>query len=94
MKISHKMIIVFSIAMILLVVLLTSYSINTSLEETSAFSAVRFRNMGDTMLRQLEQQISMMDLAMEELMDNTSFMAALETPMISAEEYIRDVNGL
>ena len=83
MKISHKMIIVFSIAMILLVVLLTSYSINTSLEETSAFSAVRFRNMGDTMLRQLEQQISMMDLAMEELMDNTSFMAALN-------QFVRD----
>ena len=83
MKISYKMILIFSVAMILLVVSLSSYSINASLEETNAYNTIRFRNMGTTILRRVEQEIRMMDLAMEELMDNTTFMAALN-------QYVRD----
>ena len=83
MKISYKMILLFSIALIVAVSILTSYSTDISLRESITFNSVRFRNIGVTVLNRLEQQVGMMDLVMEELMDNTSFMAALN-------QFVRD----
>ena len=83
MKISYKMILLFSIALIVAVSVLTSYSTDISLRESITFTTVRFRNIGVTVLNRLEQQVGMMDLVIEELMDNTSFMAALN-------QFVRD----
>ena len=83
MKISYKMILLFSIALILAVSILTSFATDISLREFIAFNAVRFRNIGETVLNRLEQQKGMMDLLVDELMDNASFMAALN-------QFVRD----
>ena len=77
MKISQKMILIFSVMMIATVAVFTRYSIQTNLDSFSAFTASRFYNMGSTISQAVEQQIAMMDLTMEDLMDNSSFMAAL-----------------
>ena len=77
MKFSHKMILLFSIMMIAAVTIMSGYSTRMSLQGSSAFTSARFLNMGTTMSRALENHISMMDLAMEELLDNTTFMSAL-----------------
>lgn len=83
MRISHKMILVFSIVIIISVTVLTSYSTQVLLEESNTYTAARFSNMGTAMLNRLEQQISMMDLVVGELTDNTTFMAALN-------QFVRD----
>ena len=77
MRISHKMILIFSIMMITAVTVMSGYSARINLQGSSAFTHSRFLNMGSIMSRAIEEQIAMMDLAMEELLDNTTFMAAL-----------------
>lgn len=83
MKLSQKMILIFSIVMISAVAILTSYTTRTSLRSSEAFTAARFENMGTTISKALEQELAMMELTIEELLDNASFMAALN-------QYVRD----
>lgn len=77
MRISQKMILIFSIMMIAAVAVFSNYSIRTNLEGSAEFTRSRFRNMETTMSQSVEQQIAMMDLTLEELLDNSSFMSAL-----------------
>ena len=77
MRISQKMILIFSVMMIAAVAIFSNYSIRTNLEGSSAFNASRFYNMGSAMSQAVERQVALMDLTLEELMDNSSFMAAL-----------------
>ena len=83
MKISYKMILIFSVVMIAAVTLLTSYNIRQSLDNSIQFNESRFINMGSAMAWAIEQQISMMDLTVEELLDNASFMS-------SVNQFVRD----
>lgn len=83
MKFSQKMILIFSLMLIITGVLLATYSTRISLASSDRYTASRFRNMSATIAKSIEQQISMMDLAVDELTDNTSFMAALN-------QFIRD----
>ena len=80
---SYKMILIFSLMMILAVTMLTGYATRQSLEDATVFASSRYFNMGDTMSRAVEQQIAMMDLTVEELLDNTSFMSTLN-------QFVRD----
>lgn len=77
MKLSYKIILIFSIMMIASASLLTFNSTRSSLRDSNAFMRVRFRNMGSTMAKSIEQEISMMELAIDELTSNTSFMAVV-----------------
>jgi len=77
MKLVYKMILIFSVMVVILVTILSGYAARLSLAGSEAFTAARFRNIGSTMSRAIEQQVSMMDLTMEELLDSTSFMSAL-----------------
>lgn len=83
MKIRDRMILIFSVMMLAAASILTSYTVRSFLETTEAFRDDLFVNMGETMVRAIEQEISMMDLTMEELIDDTSFMAALN-------QFVRD----
>ena len=77
MKISHKMIVIFSI--MTLVTTATFYIIASQmlLDNSTDMHSSHFTNMGNTILTAVEQQISMMDITTEELLDSTSFMSAL-----------------
>ena len=82
-KISYKMIGIFSIMMIAAVALLTNYANRRSVEDSEAFMAARYRNMGEAMEQAVEQEISLMELTIEELLDNTTIMATLN-------QFVRD----
>lgn len=77
MKLSYKMAIVFSVMMLAALGLLSSYATRASIDEAATFTRSRFSNMALTIQRDLEQDISMMELTMNTLTGNTSFMAAL-----------------
>ncbi|MBR3017081.1 MAG: histidine kinase [Clostridia bacterium] len=83
MRISYKMILIFSVMMIVAVTMLTGYATRQSLNDATVFASSRYFNMCDTMNRAVEQQIAMMDLTVEELLDSTSFMATIN-------QFVRD----
>nr|MBR4280961.1 histidine kinase [Clostridia bacterium] len=77
LKISQKLIVIFSVMM--LAVISTFYVIasNMLLKNSTASDNSRFSNMGAIIVTAVEQQISMMDITAEELLGNLSFMSAL-----------------
>lgn len=77
MRLSAKMVLIFSAMMLVALIILSSYATGVSLEGASAFTKARFHNMAVSIARGLEQDFSMMELALEELTNNSSFMAAL-----------------
>ncbi len=86
MKISHKMILLFS-AMILLIVLVnTAYLGRTKVEGSDALTADRYQNMAVNMIRNMEEYVTMMDLAIEDLTSDTAFMEAFYQVALGADE--------
>lgn len=77
MKLSTKMVLIFSIIMLLALLLLSFYAIQISIKGANAFVEARFHNMSTSIQRDLEQDFSMMNMTLHELTENTSFMAAL-----------------
>lgn len=77
MKISQKLILVFSLMMLFAIVAFYIFTSRMLLENSNSFNSNRFNNMGLTIINALEQQVSMMDMTAEELLDNISFMSAL-----------------
>ena len=77
MRLSVKMVLIFSAMMLVALIILSSYATGVSLEGASAFTEARFHNMSVSIARDLEQDFSMMELTLEELTNNSSFMAAL-----------------
>ena len=77
MKLSWKMILIFSVMLLATTLILVLYSAQNILESTNVYTSARFLNMGKSISKALDQQISMMELTAEELLDNTSFTAAL-----------------
>ena len=77
MKLSWKMILIFSVMMLATTLILVLYSAQNILESTNVYTSARFLNMGKSISKALDQHISMMELTAEELLDNTSFTAAL-----------------
>ena len=77
MRLSVKMVLIFSAMMLVALIILSSYATGISLEGASAFTEARFHNMAVSIARDLEQDFSMMELTLEELTNNSSFMAAL-----------------
>lgn len=77
MKLSTKMVLIFSIIMLLALLLLSFYAIQISIKGANAFIEARFHNMSTSIQRDLEQDFSMMNMTLHELTENTTFMAAL-----------------
>ena len=77
MRLSTKMVLIFSAMMLAALFVLSSLSANTMLEGANAFTEARFRNMATGITRDLQDDFSMMQLTLEELTGNATFMAAL-----------------
>ncbi len=76
MKMSRKMILVFFIMILLIVAISTYLLIRTNIEHTESAAEERFRNMAENMVQNVEHYVDMMDLAIEELTSDASFMEA------------------
>ena len=76
-KLSVKIILIFSVMMLVGLLLFSSFAARTTLEGASAFTESRFKNMATGIERDLEQEIDSMQMTLQELTENTTFMAAL-----------------
>ena len=77
MKLSIKMAAIFSAMMLIALCILTSYAVKSSIDGASAFTRVRFANMAASIQRDLEQDISQMELTLNSLTESSTFMASL-----------------
>lgn len=77
MKLSWKMTLIFSVMMLAALLSMSMYASQLSISGANAFSKARFFNMSSGIQRSLEQDVSMMNITLQELTENTSFMAAL-----------------
>ena len=76
-KLSTKMVLIFSAMMLVGFFLFYSFASRTSLDGAAAFTEFRFRNMCISIERDLEEELEMMETTMQELTENSTFMAAL-----------------
>ena len=83
MKLNVKMMLLFSAMMLAAVTVLSSYSTQLNIDSFTDLSNQQFHNISHTVSEALDQQISLMDLVLEELLDNASFMAAIN-------QFVRD----
>ena len=86
MKLYMKMVLLFSVMMLVTVAIFSSYSVRLNFESFSDLSNLQYVSISHTVSEALDQQISLMDLVLEELLDNASFMAALN-------QFVRDDSG-
>ncbi len=77
MKLSIKMALIFTVVMLISLFILSYNAGQLSVDGANAFTQSRFQNMSATIQRDLEQDISMMQLTLRELSENTSFVAAI-----------------
>lgn len=77
MRLSAKMILIFSVMMIVALLFLSSYAGNISVNGANSFTQTRFHNMAVSIYWDIQQDFSMMQLTLEELTNNSTFMAAL-----------------
>ena len=77
MKLSVKMVLIFSAMMLVGLLIFSSYAAGVTVEGANAFTQARFRNMETSVENALLREVSMMEMTLRELSDNTTFMAAL-----------------
>jgi len=63
--------------MLIALMVLTSFAVDISVQGSNAFTASRFRNMSTSIARDLKEEYAMMDMTLHELMNNKTFMSAL-----------------
>ena len=71
------MALLFSLIMGLALLILTSIATQSSLEGANAFTEARFRNMSTSIQRDLEMDFQTMEMTLQEQLENTTVMAAL-----------------
>ena len=71
------MVLIFSAMMIVGLMLFSSYAVDFSIQGANVMTEARFRNMTTSIERDLEQEYDMMEMTLQELTSNTTFMAAL-----------------
>ena len=76
MKMSHKLIILFSVLAILTTAAFSIFSYSTSIKNLSENTATSLNTLGSKMQSEIEQQIEMMEYSLEELTSNIDFMDA------------------
>lgn len=77
MKLSVKMTALFSVMMLAALLVLSSFASKLSIAGATSFTKSRFNNMAVAIRRDLEQDISLMELTMNSLIETPSFLAAL-----------------
>ena len=77
MKLSVKMVLIFSAMMLVGLLIFSSYAAGVTVSGAEAFTQARFRNMETSVENALQREVSTMEMALRELSENTSFMAAL-----------------
>lgn len=77
MKLSVKITLIFSAMMLTALFILSFSAGQISINGANAFTKARFLNMSTSIQRDLEQDVSMMQMTLRELSENTTFMAAL-----------------
>lgn len=77
MKLSVKMVLVFSAMMLVELLIFSSYAAGVTVSGAAAFTEARFRNMERSIENALQREVSMMEITLRELSENTTFMAAL-----------------
>lgn len=77
MKLSLNMMLLFSVMMLVALLLLSSYAANMSVEGANAFTQARFHNMNTSISWNMKQDYALMEMTLQELIENTTFMAAL-----------------
>ena len=77
MKLSVKIMLIFSAMMLTALFILSLSAGEISVHGANAFTKARFLNMSTSIRRDLEQDVSMMQMTLRELSENTIFMAAL-----------------
>lgn len=77
MKLSVKMVLVFSAMMLVELLIFSSYAAGVTVTGATAFTEARFRNMERSIENALQREVSMMEITLRELSENTTFMAAL-----------------
>ena len=76
-KLSTKMMLIYSAMMFTALLIFSTYASQYSISGAQKFTAMRFQNMSTSIVRDIEQDFSMMQLTMQELTGNISFMSAL-----------------
>ena len=76
-RLSLKIILIFSAMMLIALVLLSSFAVQTTVDGANAYTEMRFKNMATGIRRDLEQEIASMQLTLQDLTEDTTFMAAL-----------------
>ncbi|MBR0219459.1 MAG: histidine kinase [Clostridia bacterium] len=77
MKLSVKMILIFSMMMLVSLLLLSSYAASVTVTGANEFTEARFRNMSASIENALQREVSLMEMTLRELSDNTTYTAAL-----------------
>lgn len=86
MRLSTKMILLYSVVIAAALSIFLSYTIQSTMEGANKFTAARFANMSASISLDIQQDIDMMRITLETLADNTSFLSALN-------QYVRDDSG-
>lgn len=71
------MMLIFSAMMFAALLILSSFASQTAVNGANQFTTMRFQNMSMSIVRDIKQDYAMMQLTMEELTGNISFMSAL-----------------
>lgn len=82
-KLSVKMVLLFSSVMLLAMLALSSFAIESSISGANEYTSGRFHNMSASITRDIEQSIELMNLTIDDLTQNLSFMANLN-------QFVRD----
>lgn len=77
MRLSVKMVLIFSIMMIIAMMILSSYAVSMTRQGADAYTEARFHNMAEDISEDLDKDFTLMRLTMDELTDNSVLMAAL-----------------
>lgn len=83
MRLSVKMILLYSVIIAVAIGAFSSYAVQTSVDGASNFSATRFSNMSTGISLDIQQSMELMDITLETLVENTTFLSALN-------QYVRD----
>lgn len=83
MRLTTKMILLFSIIMAAAAAVLSSFTVQSSLEGATLFTKARFENMSTSISLDIEREVDMMRLTLDTLTGDASFMSALN-------QFVRD----
>ena len=77
MKLSVKMVLIFSAMMLVGLLIFSNYAADVTVGGANAFTQTRFRNMEASIEYALQREVSLMEMTLRELSENTTFMGAL-----------------